>query len=408
MIENQVRPEFRDDESVFAVRTLVDASYTRGALRLSVGLQDARVLGTDPDSAVTNSEVNAVEPITLKLGLLLAGGGKGQPVTRVEVGRTPLQYGSRRLIAADEFRNTLSSNTGVIFHHDDGRGKALDLFWAMPQERLPDDREGLLSNAVEFDHEGLDRQIWGLFAEAPQRIGKAGLGLAYVGFYERDRPGRPTRNRVLHTIGPRLLRPSAAGVLDYEVEGYAQVGWIAQSLAPAAPTVPVLAWFLHADAGYSFRHSWQPRLSFELDIASGDRPGGRFNRFDTILGMRRADFAPAGLYSTVGRTNIISSGLRAEARPTPRFDMMATYHAMWAESATDQFSTSGVRDPRGQSGRFAGHQFDHRLRYWLVANRLQAETNAVLLLRRDLLVDAPNAPDGRTTFFFTSSLLYAF
>ena len=44
------------------------------------------------------------------------------------------------------------------------------------------------------------------------------------------------------------------------------------------------------------------------------------------------------------------------------------------------------------SGTFAGHQIERRVRYWLVRERLRAEVNGALLVKRGLLVDAPNAP----------------
>ena len=48
-------------------------------------------------------------------------------------------------------------------------------------------------------------------------------------------------------------------------------------------------------------------------------------RFDTWCGMRRAELAPAGLYNSVGRANIATTGIRIEAIPSKRVDRFALW-----------------------------------------------------------------------------------
>ena len=165
----------------------------------------------------------------------------------------------------------------------------------------------------------------------------------------------------------------------------------------------VSAWFVHADAGYTFPGNAKLRLSVEYDRASGDAPGGKYGRFDTLFGMRRADLAPAGIYNAIGRANIETVGLRAEIAPSSRWDAFAAYRPMWLAEKTDSFSTTGVRDVTGVSGSFAGHQLEGRVRYWLVPSFLRAEINAVWLAKGRFLHAAPNAPaTGDTTYLATS------
>lgn len=137
-------------------------------------------------------------------------------------------------------------------------------------------------------------------------------------------------------------------------------------------------------------------LSLEYDHASGDTPGGSYGRFDTLFGMRRADLAPAGLYNAISRSNLVSAGVRVEAVPDKRTDLMATLHPMWLAARGDSFSSTGVRDASGRAGRFAGTQFDARVRH-LVAPWLRVELDGVLLAKGRFLRDAPNAPAGRWT-----------
>jgi hypothetical protein len=166
----------------------------------------------------------------------------------------------------------------------------------------------------------------------------------------------------------------------------------------------VRAGFLHADAGYTYSGAWRPRVSFEFDYASGDDGGAGFGRFDTLFGMRRADLAPAGLYNPISRTNLIAPGVRIETAPSKRVDLMATYKPLWLASDSDSFSGTGVRDPAGRSGRFAGHQLDARLRYWLLRQALRFEANAIWLDKGRFLREAPNAADPDDTLYVSLNL----
>jgi hypothetical protein len=124
--------------------------------------------------------------------------------------------------------------------------------------------------------------------------------------------------------------------------------------------------------------------------------------------MRRADFAPAGIYNAIGRANISAPGVRAEVAPSARWDAFATYKPMWLAEKTDSFSTTGVRDPSGNSGSFAGHQLDMRFRYWIVPNFLRGELNAVVLLKGRFLESAPHAPATGDTHYVATSITASF
>jgi hypothetical protein len=232
--------------------------------------------------------------------------------------------------------------------------------------------------------------------------------LSLIGFRERDRADQPTRDRRLVTLGARLLKTPGPGRIDGEVEVFWQLGSTRTGLSAAAPRVPVDAGFLHADLGYRWPGAAEFRLSAEFDHATGDGPGRRFRRFDTLFGMRRAELGPAGLYNVIGRTNISTIGLRGEGRAGRRTTAMMTARALWAASATDSFSTTGVRDPSGQSGRFAGYQAEGRIGHAILPGRVQAELNGALLLRRGLLRTAPNAPPGRAMRYLTVGVSTAF
>jgi hypothetical protein len=136
----------------------------------------------------------------------------------------------------------------------------------------------------------------------------------------------------------------------------------------------------------------------------GDRQGQRNTRYDTLFGMRRADFAPSGIYNLIGRANLVSPGLRLELTPSARNDFMATLRGLWLESPTDGFSTLGLRDATAAAGRHAGTQLDLRYRHWLVPRRLRLEVNAIHLEQGRWLREVPGSRGRSGTGFLAVSL----
>ena len=310
-------------------------------------------------------------------------------------------------MAADDYRNTTNGYTGVRVDLAGGDLWAT-LIYVLPQIRRPDDFDSVRNNRPAIDHETFDLQLWGGVAGWRHMLGPTSAELSLFGTQERDSPGRASRDRALRTIDLRLIREPRTGAFDHEIEAAWQWGQERATLSNDGPLRDVAAGFVHADAGYSFAGGWRPRLSAEFDFISGDRPGGRITRFDTLFGMRRADFSPGSILATIGRANMVAPGVRIEVAPDEASEAFVSARAMWADSGTDGFSTSGVRDPTGRSGRFAGYELDSRVRHWLVPGVLRAEIDAVLLLRRGILRDAPNAPAGPTTFYASAALLSVF
>lgn len=407
-IEGQARAGFNSDDTLFNIRTQILAEYRGDDIRIGAELFDSRAYNANAGTPISTNEVNTFELVQA----YVAGGiteplGKGSKLT-LTAGRMTLNLGSRRLVAADDYRNTTNGYTGIRADLSAKNGVKATLIYTLPQVRLPDDPQGIRDNKVQVDRESFDLVLWGGLVSKAKLLGHAMGELSYFHLGERDSPGRPTRDRSLDTLGARLIADPRPGRFDFELEAIYQTGEVSASLAPAATTQNVSATFVHADIGYTFATAWKPRLSLEFDRASGDRPGGRYGRFDTLFGMRRADLAPAGLYNAVGRANIVTPGIRIEASPSKRVDWFAVYRPMWLASDTDSFSTTGVRDAAGRSGDFAGHQIEARLRYWLIPNRLRFEANGVLLAKGRFLREAPNAPPGRATRYGSLNLTASF
>ncbi|AQA00640.1 hypothetical protein BWQ93_02980 [Sphingopyxis sp. QXT-31] len=398
-IEGQPRAGFNESDDLFNIRTIVTGEYRTGRLRLGAELYDSRVYGGDAGTPITTGEVNTLELVQAYVGYDLPDAFGTGTKLGLQAGRFTLNLGSRRLVAADDYRNTTNGYTGVRADLGLPNDLSATLIYTLPQVRLPDNRPDIVDNRVKFDRENFDLVLWGGLVTGKLAGKRGAVELSYFHLGERDSPKLATRDRSLDTVGLRVYRDPAAGRADFESETIYQTGSVRASLAPTAARLDVSAWFAHLEAGYSFKHPWSPRVAIEFDYASGDGRGGKFTRFDTLFGMRRADLAPAGLYNAVGRANIVAAGLRVEATPSKRLDAFAAYRPLWLASRYDSFSATGVRDVSGNSGRFAGHQFEARVRYWLIPKRLRLEWNGLLLAKGRFLHDAPNAPPGRSTIY---------
>jgi Alginate export len=406
VLDGQFRPGFDNHDDVLVMRSSLAAEWDAGTWRFGGEIVDSRAYDTDAGSALNANDVDAFEPVQAYVaGDFDAPFGEGSAAT-VQAGRFTINLGSRRLIASDDFRNTPQGYTGLRAELKFAGRRSATLFHVLPQQHRPDDFASLRDNAVQLDHEGRDQQLFGVLLAQPGLPGGLLAEAGFVRFIEHDTPGRPTRNRALTSLSARVMRDAAPGRWDYEIEGIAQRGSVRAGTAAGAARLSVRAQFVHADLGYTLAGSWKPHVNLEFDYASGDGPGAHYTRFDTLYGMRRSDFAPSGIYGALARTNVSALGARLEGSPTSRLDVLATWKLLWAADRHDSFSTTGIRDASGDSGRFAGQQLDGRLRYWLVPRRLRAEVTAVWLIRSHLLQRAPNAsPHGDTHYVAASATL---
>jgi hypothetical protein len=406
-IGGQARAGLPSSETLASFRTILGAEYGAGPVRLAAELWDSRAYGGKTGGAVSTNEVNALELVqayvAAELKAPLGEGSKG----RLQLGRFMLNLGSRRFVAADDYRNTTNGSTGGRLDLETRSGADLTLFYVLPQLRRPDDQPALLRNQAALDRESDALRLWGALASAPAgRLGMVEAG--YYGLHEGDLPGRPNRNRRLATFSARLIRNPVPQALDYEIEAAWQTGHVRADKSPAAADLDVSAGFVHLDAGYQLAGRWRPHLSAQYDWVSGDHGAGSYNRFDTLYGMRRADFAPSGIFNAIGRANISTPGLRLEVQPNRRADALISARAMWLASATDAFSTTGARDPAGRTGRHAGEMVEGRLRYWLVPDSVRFEADAAWLSKGRFLEEAPNANRTGDTAYLSLNLTASF
>jgi hypothetical protein len=395
-IDGQFRPNVAENDFLWSLKSTLLVDYDGGPFRVGAEVWDARGYGEKSNSSTGTTEVNALELVQAYVGLDFGLGGTKKGASTA--GRFTMDIGSRRLVARQTFRNTTNAFAGGNLIVTDKQGDRLALLWAMPLIRLPEDHDGIFDNAVNWDKESSALQFFGGSLTKAGVLGGT-LEVYGYGLRERDTADRLTRNRRLFTPGLRAYRKPKAGRIDYDLEGAYQFGKTrASTRVSDVADLDVSAYLVHAELGRTWPHGWQPRLSVDFDLASGDKAGSRsYNRFDTLYGARRFDFGPTALYGAVNRFNLMSGGARFEAKPGKSADVMAMYRALWLNSSTDSFAATQVKDPAGSAGRFAGHQFEARLRRWLIPDLVRADTGIAYLAKGRFLNDAANAPRTRDT-----------
>ena len=405
-IDGQFRPNSPTNDTMVSLKTTLEGEYDVGPVRFGAELWDGRAWGQDAASSAGTSEVNALELVQAHVKVELGNKSAGDHGL-LTAGRFTLDLGGRRLVSRQRFRNTTNAFTGAHLGWTARGGQKVDLIWAMPHVRLPDDASGVRADQVVWDQESTDLMFFGGQGSLPHVLGGVIQPYAY-GLIERDSADRLTRNRRLATVGARLFRQPGPGKWDHDVEAAYQFGKVRRSTAVADVTdLDVSAWLVHAELGRTLPAPWKPRVVAMFDAASGDGgKAGRYSRFDTLYGARRFEFGPNGLYGPFSRANIVSPSLRLEVAPSKRTDAMVAWRSAWAQNARDSFAATGVRDASGATGRFAGHQIEARVRHWIVPGLLQVDAGGAVLIKRGLLRDAPNAPaTGNTRYGYVDLLL---
>ena len=392
VLDNQARAVGPAQDFMWSHRAIVRAEYDAGVLHVGGELRDARAAGERRNSTAGVAEVNSLEPVqaylTANLGPLLAMGG----TTSLTAGRFTMELGSGRQIATPDFANSVNSFVGAQLIWSGPTQDQLMAFWTMPGVRLPNTSDEILSNKTRLDHFSHALVLSGLsFTKAEVAAGAAGE-IYLLRLNEHDTPGFPTRDRHLTVVGVRTSRPPARGKLDFEVELIRQTGHVRATARPDdLRDLSAEAYLIHAEVGRRGVDPWAVRPSLHFDLATGDdREPDKWNRFDPLFGGPRGDFGPTSLYGAVTRSNIVSAGARVEVAPSKRSDGAFMTRALWLHSPVDSFAATGVQDRSGRSGRWAGVQFEGRVRHWIIPGRLRAEGGAVWLVKGRFLSDAPN------------------
>ncbi|MCS6900141.1 MAG: alginate export family protein [Myxococcales bacterium] len=400
---NDFRTANPGDSTGFFLRTLLFAEARISPIFVGFELKDARAW----TSSSTPLNTTLVDPLDLLQGYVgLRGSSLILPGddTSLAAGRMTINLGSRRLVARNDFRNTINAFTGVHAQWISPSQDIFRTFIVVPVVRLPSEAEELRRNQLKRDQENRRALFWGAFFQGRPLAAKVIFETYLLGLHEGDSDLAPSSDRRLYTPGFRALRPSTPGEFDFQFEVISQFGYSRVSTAAKDTNdLDHLAYSVHASGGFRFRASWFPHILLIFDYASGDRSpvDGMNNRFDPLFGARRFDFGPTGIYGAFARSNLISPSIRVGVDPHRTVDAFAAYRPAWLASPRDAWTTSGLRDPDGRSGRFLGHQVEARVRWHIFPKNLSLDIGSALLLRGDFARKIPKGEDAPSAYLYS-------
>lgn len=389
------------------LRTLLSAELALEPFFLGAELQDSRAYVTD-DTPVNQGLTNPFELLQGYVGLRFRGAFQPEDALSLKVGRmtidlarvpmkpSSVERATRRLIARNDFRNTINGFNGVDLHWRSRDDHFVRLLAAFPVTRLPSAPEELRSNDVVFDVENVNAIVWSAFYSSPAFLSGARVDGYVVGFAESDAPDVDSANRRLVTPGVRFYRAPEPGQLDFQIETMLQVGTSRASNKPEdIQDLRHVAASTAVAVGFQVAAPWRPRVAVLYDLASGDEsPDDELNnRFDPLFGARRFDFGPTGLYGALARVNLHSPGVRFEITPHRVLDAFVAYRLAWLASSSDAWTSAQLSDKSGEAGSFVGGQLEGRVRYQPFPRNLAFEVGSALFSRGDL---AREAEGGRS------------
>ncbi|WP_162883793.1 alginate export family protein [Chromatocurvus halotolerans] len=403
LLENPFRPVDTRSDHLLVSRLLLHAKADAGPYRAGVELQDSRAFWFKADTPLGTDDVNALEPLQAYVGLTHGTRGQGGELD-ILAGRFTLDYGSRRLLARNNFRNTSNAFTGVRAQWQRADDWSVSGLYTSPNVSRASDRRALEDNEVSVDAPSRDRYFWGVTLDNVS-AGSSGRIDAYLfGLRTAASAGDPSDRRQLFTLGARARGDVASWTLEWE--GAVQYGRSRDGRAPQPFDLDHRAWFVHASARLPLDGAWEPGLSLRFDAASGDEdPGdGRNQRFDKLFGARAFELGPSGFYGLLTRSNLLSPGARLDLRPWRAVDIQLGYRAAWLESRRDVLPGSGLGDARGASGRFIGHQWELSAHWTDPSGSLQIEAGVTYLDKGGFLNSVPGNPmTGNTAYGYTQA-----
>ena len=377
-ISNNPRAGSSPDDSMIVQRTILDTRYRSGGVEAQFELYDARQQHADDDAFVTNSAFNALEVLQATLTFDLPNEGS------VRFGRLTTDWGSRRFLARNRFRNAINAFDGVEWIQPLGGGASVRLLGSQVVRRLPSDRIGLLDNERIMDESSSAQVFHAANYTLPTAIAAFNTDLFWFYLREKDFQGVATGNRRLNTAGLRLRKPATSGEFDFEIESMMQFGNSGiEVVGQSRPNLDHRAYFHYAAAGYSFPNSL--RAVLEIDYASGDAVVHDLEngRFDSLFGVTTFEFGMVGMYQPFSRSNLFTPGIRLFANPRPDLNVMVSYRHFWLAETFDNWGRTR-RNYRSQGNspnpdNYLGQHLEYRIRWDAIPGNLQIDTGAVLL-----------------------------
>jgi hypothetical protein len=382
-LEERLRFEARSNNRDFddSINDLNDDSWLLNRFRLGVTVrpatwlkiygqfQDAREWDSDRPN-VPGVQGNEGGDADLRQAYIELGNRKLFPFT-LTVGRQPLSYGDRRLLADSVWSNLGRTFDAVKLRFEKERF-SVDAFWGRPVQI----KEHVFNDSDAADNVG---GIYGSTdAIGPQT---ADLYVLYRDKADIHPDLDPTNTfdprgsflgpaQRVTTIGTRVK--SKGGALhgwDYGMEVAYQWGEV-WSGDRTTPRLDHHAFAAHLEVGYTIEQaSWRPRVGVEYNYATGDNdPDDR--KSHSFQNLYASNHEKYGYMDEFSWRNLHDARVQMNVRPTKNIDVELNYHAFWLADTNDYwFRANGYsslrtktvdgRDVRSLgASNFAGHELD--------------------------------------------------
>jgi len=341
--------EFGTDVQI-PLRSRIRFGLNGGPFQFLFEGQDSRTHLNDAGDFANNTVVNRTDLLQLFVSLTFRNVMGTGLRTDLHIGRLTMDFGKRRYIARNDFRNTTNAFDGV--HWQIGKEKA----WRVRAFLV----EPVLRNEERLDEQNKKTVFWGTYVES-EHMPWLNMNAYYFGLNDQ-RSANINKRRTFNTYGVRLYTPPKKGMMDYEFEGAIQTGQRGKK--------DHFAYNPNVEVGYTFNLPWTPRVLVQYDYASGTRTpnGSQDQTFDKLFGARRFELAPTGVFGPFNRSNVSSPGWRVMAQPARGWKISFKHRVWYLAQARDQFVGSGLQDATGRSGNFLGHDIELRAQWKINAN----------------------------------------
>lgn len=270
--------------------------------------------------------------------------------TDVHVGRLTMDFGSRRLINRNGYRNTTNAFDGIHWQIAQNQVWRVRAFLVQP----------VIRDEVQLDTQTNRFVFWGLYGET-DHLPWLRINTYYFGLNDQ-RLSIEDLHRTYSTFGMRLFTLPHPSQIDYEMESVWQIGKLDHT--------DHFAHYQHITLGYTFDLPWSPRILIQYDYASGDRnPADRQSSgFDTLFGGRRFEYVPTGNFGPFFRRNISSPGWRMILNPVTGWKIQVKHRFWYLATSRGALAGSGLQDTTGNSGNYLGHDLEIQVQWQLNRN----------------------------------------
>ncbi len=356
-----------DEPVLLKTRAYLGLKEILDPFRFAVEIQDSRRYNSRFEE--DNRDVNEFEFITAYGELFFKDAlgkddlGNNRPLS-IKAGRFNFEFLDRRLIASNEWRNT--TNTFQGFQGQLGQDKndwSADLLALQPLDRL------------KYNTDKPTEQIWFYGAIGHWRKWSEWVTLEpyFLGLKKSDTGIEGDKdNRDIYAPAIRAYGFIPGTGINWDTDLMYQFGRSNDRRTGQTQTQDALGFTF--EAGYTFDHSWQPRISAQYGYASGDRDPNdhKNNRFERFYGFAR----PWSADDYLIMENVSVPKIRLEFKPTKKLSFDTAFSGYWLASDKDRFnnlfSVSNAndfnRDKTGNAGDYLGNSIDIRMQYEPIAH----------------------------------------